>query len=527
MPLYKQVTIPMKLKGVFVDINYFEKLKKELECAILSLEEQIWEYIREDIQPFVKQLLDKSISSSKSGKFAEQVLQYYKIPTPINRKTGKPTFAKNALQHLLTTYPESEAVKWLTQSDFELNESALYSIKKKLWIQKKPDLPEVFNLSSTKHLAWLLFEHHGCKPKSFSKKTGAPAVNKDSLDDYGHLPFVKIYENLRKQEKILSTYILPVLALNVQGWIYPSMQQFGTVSGRYSCRDPNLQNLPRDDTRIKKGFVAPKGYKIVGSDFSSLEPRIFSWVSKDKGLKETYQKGLDLYSQIAIDVFGLMGVSADPKSKKYLGTVDKKYRQRVKEFALMIPYGADAYRVSYSMGISIEEAATIRESYLQAYPGLVDYMKTQEKEVKEKGYVKTQFGRTRHMPRAKLLYSTLGKKILNRRSMKEIHGEEGSFLYSEFRNYINNSKNFPIQATAAHVTNAALLKLVKLFNENNIQGWPAMQVHDEIICIVKEEDSEKAAELLQSAMEDNSITKQIDIPMIAEPVIGDNFSECK
>jgi DNA polymerase I-like protein with 3'-5' exonuclease and polymerase domains len=112
--------------------------------------------------------------------------------------------------------------------------------------------------------------------------------------------------------------------------------------------------------------------------------------------------------------------------------------------------------------------------------------------------------------------------------MKKRHGDEfGTQLYYKYRNQLNNAKNFPIQATAAHVCNAALIKLSDLFVKYKIDGWIALQVHDEITCIVKENQAELASKLLKEAMEDNHITRQIDIPILAEPLIANNFAEAK
>jgi DNA polymerase I-like protein with 3'-5' exonuclease and polymerase domains len=100
-------------------------------------------------------------------------------------------------------------------------------------------------------------------------------------------------------------------------------------------------------------------------------------------------------------------------------------------------------------------------------------------------------------------------------------------MYYKFRNYLNNSKNFPIQATAAHVCNAALIKLSRLFKKNKIDGWIALQVHDEITCIVREDQAEFASELLKESMEKNVITERIDIPILAEPIIADSLADAK
>jgi DNA polymerase I-like protein with 3'-5' exonuclease and polymerase domains len=103
----------------------------------------------------------------------------------------------------------------------------------------------------------------------------------------------------------------------------------------------------------------------------------------------------------------------------------------------------------------------------------------------------------------------------------------GGEMYYKFRNYCNNAKNFPIQATAAHVCNAAMIKLSKLFKKNSIDGWLALTVHDELCCIVKDDQAEFAAELLQDSMQNNWVTEKIDVPILAEPIIADNMAEAK
>lgn len=571
MPLYREVTIPMKMGGVFVDVEYFQQLEKELNSDIIRLTNSVFDMIREDARPLVEEILDEKVKETRTGRFAEGVLQYYNIPVPLNKKTGKPTLARSALTQLLDSYPDHPAIKWLLytppstvtihEEEVEvteetengpvtttkirkrrevvlgpipddapkLNKKDIYKIKKNIFVASKPELPEVFNLSSNKHLSWLLFKKYKVDPVGYSRTSGEAKVDKDSIASYDHLPFIKELLELRKTEKLLSTYVEPILSQHLDGWLYPSMFQFGTTSGRYSCGGGlNLQTLPRDDKRIKKGFIAPPGYKIVNADFSSLEPRIFSWVSGDPGLKEVWRHGLDLYSQIAIDTFGLEGVSARESDATYLKKVMPEWRQKSKTFTLAVPYGANAWRIAEQMKIEPEEAKEIINNYLDAYPMLKEYMTGQEIAARSKGYVRSHFGRIRHLPECKRLYKVMRNTLYNKRAMQKLYGEEdGSRMYYEFRNCLNNAKNFPIQATAAHVCNAALIKMARLMKKERIDGWICLQVHDEITCIVKEKHAERAAELLKESMEKNSITKQIDIPILAEPVISTNFADAK
>lgn len=556
MPLYRKATIPMKINGLYIDVPYFLRLKKEVEDGILKLTDEIFDEISDDIKDKVNEILDKYVRTSRTGQFAERVLQRYNLPVPLNKKTGKPTLAKTALRSLEAEYPNHPALEWLLWTpptievekvtedgeivkekvpdpdalELTLPDHIVYDIKKEIYVAKNPDKPYVFNLSSNKHLAWLLFEKYGVEPKSKSRKTGEPQVDKNSLGEFD-LPFIPKLAHLKKEEKLLSTYIIPILEKHIDGWIYPSMLQFGTTSGRYSCGGGlNLQTLPRDDTRIKQGFIAPPGHKIVSADFSSLEPRIFAWVSNDPGLKRVYEQGLDLYSQIAIDVFGLDAdeYSADPAADNFLKKLAPEWRNKSKVFTLAVVYGANAYRITSIMGIPNEEAQDIIDKYLNAYPNLKLYMENQEEDALTTGKVYTNFGRVRHLGRAKELYQKFRRKIFYKGKMKKEVGEkEGSELYYEFRTLMNNSKNFPIQGTAAHVTNASLIMFDDLTKRKRLNCWPALQIHDEIVAIAPEKEAGTVAKLLKHAMEKNPVAEKIDIPMIAEPQIGANLAEVK
>jgi DNA polymerase I-like protein with 3'-5' exonuclease and polymerase domains len=564
MPLYKKATIPMRMGGIFVDVAYFKALEKELQDGILKLTGEIFTLIEEDAQPYVRKLLDEAVKETRTGKFAEKLLQHYSIPIPVNTRTGKPTLAKSELRSLQTTFPGHPAIQWLLyeppftvetyteaveQEDGTTTEvtkqrkvplplpedapripdEVRYAIKREIFIEKNPELPHILNLSSNEDLSWLLFECYGVEPRSYSKETDKPQVDKNSLETYDDLPFIEKLLTLKKEEKLLSTYVNPILTKNVNGWLYPGMLQFGTTSGRYSCAGGlNLQTLPRDDKRIKKGFIAPPGYKVVNADFSALEPRIFSWVSGDEGLKNIWRNKLDLYSQIAIDVFGLEGVSADESAPNYLKKVMPEYRQKVKTFALAVAYGAGAGRISGLMKVDYQEAQQIIDRYLNAYPGLKRYIVNQHVQATNYGQVTTKFGRVRRLPKAKELFQKFGDLLKSKKKMVDRYGEEfGQKIYYEYRGYLNLSTNHPIQGTAGHVANAAMIKLADLFKEHSIDGYIALQVHDEITCIVREDQAEIAAEMLQDSMEDNRITREIDIPILAEPVISDNFADAK
>lgn len=297
----------------------------------------------------------------------------------------------------------------------------------------------------------------------------------------------------------------------------------------------NCQNIPRvkeDDSglspmvleygnAIKAGFIPPKGYKLVNADYSALEPRCFAHVSGDDTLRNVFRRGLDLYSQIAIDVFGLSGCSSNPSDKNYLKKLHPEKRQLAKIFSLAVVYGAEASRIAQSMGIDYKQAESIIQAYLEAYPELRRYMMRCDYSVKKHGSVKSDFGRVRHLSAAKELYARHGDRLLDRR-WANANGL-GEVRY-KLKNALNLGKNHPIQSLAAHIVNRAMIRFSQLLQEHNIDGWISMQVHDEITANIRADQAELAASLMKDAMEN---TIKISIPLIAEPMVGMNWAAVK
>jgi DNA polymerase I-like protein with 3'-5' exonuclease and polymerase domains len=147
-------------------------------------------------------------------------------------------------------------------------------------------------------------------------------------------------------------------------------------------------------------------------------------------------------------------------------------------------------------------------------------------EAKNNGFVRTQFGRVRHLPDCKAIYDIYGDNIINYKWANKGNpgGDDLTPLRRKYKNYLNNAKNFKIQGLAAHIVNKAMIATAKAFKENNIDGYIGLQVHDEVTCIVAEKDTELAKKLLKFAMECTTI---ISVPLVAEPLIADNWGEAK
>jgi DNA polymerase-1 len=381
-------------------------------------------------------------------------------------------------------------------------------------------------------------------PVNERTESGAPAVDADLIEklaeeegEHGAI-FKKLLERA-SDYKILTTYIIPILENQIEGRIYTSFRQTGTTSGRYSSGDPiNLQTLPRENLTIKAGFVATEGKVLVSADYSSLEPRNFAAASGDEKLIEVYLKGEDLYSRIAIDVFGMEGVSAIESDSNYLKKLHPEKRHEAKVFTLAVPYGAGERQLSTSLGKTKEYASDLIKKYKNAFPSLFDWVADQQQSAIEQGFVVNLVGRRRRANVAHAIYKQFGIKPYWKEIEKYYHRikqaipeaqycEKPSDLFYKCKNNLDNAVNFSIQSLAASICNAAMIDFYHKVKDNGLRAKIVLQVHDSITVECPKEEAEQVAQLLKQCMESNWVTKKVSVPMLAEPVISDSLKEDK
>lgn len=537
MPLYKEVTINMKRKGFPIDVNYYQQLKVDITNEISQLESDIMRLIQKDIASFEQALLEKECPVKATGGFPKYYAQAAGIPLPTNAKTNAITLAKKAIELQKKATPQYSALYdhvLQIEPRKPLDPAMIEKAQRLCFFERNPDSKYVFNLRSNDHLIELIFNRWGFQPKEHTD-SGKPKIDDDALDGMKGNPVIDKLLDYKKLNKLLSTYVDGILDRQLQGVIYTSMLQFGTTSGRFSSRDPNLQNQPRvkdEDSglsqlvlkyvnAIRKGFIAGKGYKVVNADYASLEPVCFAHVSGDEKLRNVFRNGEDLYSRVGIETFNILNVSASKKAPNYLKNIHPEIRQTAKTIALAIPYGAEASRISEILGITYKEAQEIIDKYLKGFPDLAKYMVRQNYYAKHHGMVKTEFGRIRHLKEAKAMYSLYGDDLLN---YKWANRNNKTDLRRKFKNALNNAKNFPIQGLAAHIVNRAMIAIARQFKAEGIDGYIALQVHDEITCIVREDQAQRASSIVKDCMEN---TTKISVPLGAEPLIADNWGEAK
>ena len=511
MPLYKYVTIKMEENGIRLDLDLINETRESLIKDMKQLESEVINALisTEEAQHWLEDYLYEKYPVNNKGKFGQYVCEYFDLDVP-KTKSGKYSLTEKSIKNAKVC----DATTFLLGLG-ELDQEDIYNIQYKMHIDKEE---KVLNISSKKQLGEIVFDYMNIDPVSKTDK-GASQFNDtmiQKLEDMG-LDWARKLGNYNKLVKIKGAYIDRFLDAQEDGIFYPSFLQHRTISGRYGS---DLQQLPRPKEEgeldpivlqytniIRKFFISGENRIFVDNDYESLEPHVFAHVSGDEGLRDIFRKGHDFYSTIAIATEGLEGVSADKKADNYLGKVNKPLRQKAKAYSLGVPYGMKGFALGKTLGIDNEEAEELIENYLNGFPELKKWMKESEEMAQHLGYVKSEVGRIRHLPEVKRLHTIYGDKLLDfkhrTKLVKKLGKEKVMNMYRDYKNGLNNAKNFQIQSLSASIVNMAAIKINKELEKRNINGWVSLQIHDQLVVNVPEERAEECRELVQDIMETN------------------------
>lgn len=542
MPLYKEVTIPMEELGVDLDIPLLEKTREEITKDLEENRRIVINSILStpEAKEWVVDTALKTFPPSNKGNWAQNLVTLYSLNIPKSEKTGKYSLTKKVLEEL----EESNVKQFLLSGDLKhLDEMEVVRISMSMW--KDLNEGEYVNIQSKKHLGEIAFDYMGIKPLTQTAK-GQDKFDMEMLEElsksHAWANNLRVYNKLLK---IKSTYIDRFLDGQEDGKYYFYFKQNGTVSGRYGS---DAQQLPKpkeegDDVPIivhynnlvRSFLIAGKGRKFIDDDYSSLEPRIFSAVTGDEGLKDIYRNNWDFYSTIAIKTENLdqdkvkypNGVSPDIQSPVFLKKIDPTKRNMAKGYSLGLAYGMSPYALSMNLGISQEEGKVLHEGYLNGFPKLKEWIEKSREFTKANGYIKNMVGRIRHLPKVKQIYSKYGDQILDYKFRKELSQRYGleavTQLYRDYKNGINNCLNFQIQSMGASVVNRAAIQINRKAKELGIDARVCAQIHDQLVINVREEEAKMFAPHVQNIMENT--TKLDGVILVAEPEIANNLKE--
>ena len=353
---------------------------------------------------------------------------------------------------------------------------------------------EEFNINSPKQLGDILFVKMNL-PSGKKTKTGysTDVMVLEDLESYGY-DIARLLLDYRKLNKLKTTYVdtLPNL-VDSNSRVHTSFNQIGTATGRLSSSDPNLQNIPvktDDGIKIREGFVAGEGKVLMSIDYSQVELRVLTSMSKDENLIEAYREEKDLHDLTARRIFNLSD-SDD---------VSREQRTIAKIINFSIIYGKTAFGLAKELKIPVKDASEYIKKYFEQYPRVTTFEKEVIEFGEEHGYVKTLFGRKRYI-------SGIDSKNKTIKAQAE-----------------RMAVNTVIQGTAAEVLKKVMLKVYETLKDKDDIAL-LLQVHDELIFEVEESSVEKYSEILADIMKNT--VKLEDVNLNININIGKNWAEAK
>lgn len=299
----------------------------------------------------------------------------------------------------------------------------------------------------------------------------------------------------REISKLCSTYAEPLAQLgnsDVRKRIHCSLNPIGTATGRFSCTNPNLQTIPsksKDGKIIRECFVAQKGYKLIGCDYSQIELRLLAHFTKSKPLVDAYHEGKDVHSATASSIFQIP-----------IDQVDEQKRRIGKGINFALIYGQGPRALAESVGVSESDAKLFIQRYFDNVKGVKEWKSSYIEECRSNLNTKTILGRTRLLPE----FTTKDRELVARAERVSV--------------------NTRIQGSAADLCNLAIRNFYRKLQELRIDAKLLLQVHDEIVVECREEIVEYVKDLLVDTMQ--SVVK-LEVPLIADPAIGNNLRETK
>ncbi len=327
---------------------------------------------------------------------------------------------------------------------------------------------ERFNILSPKQLGVILFEKLGL-PGAKKTKTGY-STNADVLeklkDEHPVIPKILEY---RTVSKLKSTYVEGLKeCIKDDGRIHCTFNQTVTATGRLSCTEPNLQNIPvREELgrKLRKAFVPKPGCVFVDADYSQIELRIMAHMAGDEKLLDDYRNARDIHRATAANVFHV------PYDQ-----VTKKQRSEAKAVNFGIIYGISSFGLGQDLDISRKTAEGYIKSYFEQYPQVKAYMDRLVESAKDKGYAETLLGRKRPIP-----------ELSSSNFMQRSFGERVAM-------------NMPIQGTAADIMKLAMIKVHNALKKAGLRSKMLLQIHDEILIEAYEDEKEEVKNILVEEM---------------------------
>jgi DNA polymerase I-like protein with 3'-5' exonuclease and polymerase domains len=409
-----------------------------------------------------------------------------------------------------------EVIAEMEMHGAEIDMSALSDLKKSLEAQLEDTkgviykvAGKAFNINSTAEKQTILYTPKKEGGRGLKAKVLTPAGQKkmDKGDPISHRdysvsePALNVYSGkddlvdallgYSDLNKLLTTYVIPYMggditrttsgksktvekkSILLNGRVHTDFVQYGTETGRFSSRNPNLQNIPNPSTSngkaIRNLFIAPENHSLVVADYSQIEPRVIASFSNDRIMRNSYLEGSDIYTTVG----KVMGVD----------------RSAGKVLVLSMAYGVGPDKIADSIGCSLTEARTLLDGFAAKFPLVAKYKKqviTESRNRTPVPYACTLLKRRRYLP-----------DLRSSEQWKRSRAERQAF-------------NTVIQGSAADIIKVAMVRAHELIPS---EASLILTVHDELVTVTPTDLAEQTAAAIREAMEG---IKVLNVPLIAD-----------
>jgi DNA polymerase-1 len=349
-----------------------------------------------------------------------------------------------------------------------------------------------FNVDSTRQLGEVLFDERKLpvvKRTRTARSTDAAVL--DVLAAQTSDPIPRLVLQYRELTKLKSTYVdaLPEMVCSRTGRIHPSFHQTGAVTGRLSCSDPNLQNIPIRTplgARIRRAFVpGADDAVIIKADYSQVELRVLAHFSRDAALSEAFHEDRDIHAFVAAQIAGVPIADVTPEQRANAKTVN-----------FGIVYGQSAFGLARQTGMSVGQAKVFIDQYFQRYPRIRAFLDECVQQAKRHGFVKTILGR--------------------RRAIQDIQSRNQGLRHAAERLAINSV----VQGSAADLIKKAMIRIDRRIREENRPSKMLIQVHDELVFESPRKSAADEAKMIAGEM---ASALPLDVPIRVDVAWGPNW----
>jgi DNA polymerase I len=349
-----------------------------------------------------------------------------------------------------------------------------------------------FKVNSPAQLQSVLFDEMGLTAvKKIKSGYSTDASSLEAIqDEHTIIPLILRY---REVEKLRGTYGAPLIdAVQGDGRIHATFQQMVARTGRLSSDGPNLHNIPvrsKEGRRLRYAFITSEGWEMAVSDYNQIELRILAHLSQDSGLLSAFASNEDVHRTIAASVFAITPADVSPEQ-----------REQAKAVSYGLAYGMEAFGLSRRLGVPVSVAKEIMDKYFSGFPSLRSYMDQTIKDIRAKGFSRTEFGRIRPFP--------------------DIATATGPQRQAAERQAMNSG----IQGLAADIFKSALVRLDRQLRAEGLRARLILQVHDEVVVEAPYEEKARVEVVMLDALTNAA---SLSVPLEVSLHWGENWAAAK